>query len=116
LIIRLGYTGAVLGTSLSLVLASVYFMIMFHKVQNISWREASGRALIAPTLACLLAVGVSFLVSLHVRANVQGMAVVSVTFAVSYLFALTKLPFWDAYDISQIKRYIPQAVKEKWCG
>jgi len=112
-IIWLGYTGAVWGTSLSLVLASVYFIIVFHKVQNISWQEATGRALISPALACLIAAGVSLLVSLHVRANVQGMAVVSVTFAASYLFALTKLPFWDAYDVSQIKRYIPQAMKER---
>jgi O-antigen/teichoic acid export membrane protein len=109
LIYRFGFAGAVLGTSASLILASGFFMSVFHHRTGYPvfrvLRESYFKPILysVPVLAVLLAI--------HPTKNLSwlGLAGVGVFFGIFYAIAILFGHFFDEYDWSKIESFMPVA-------
>jgi len=102
---NIGFRGAVLGTSLSLILASSYFILLFHRALHLPARETTVKAIGYPTLTCLLVSLIVMGLSRYVHPDMKGLLFLGFIYCLFYLVTITKLPFLDRYDLEQIKRY-----------
>lgn len=109
LILRLGYKGAVMGTSLSLITASCVFIAIFHRIQHLpgsdlvraTWVPASAATvlgIIAWRLAPAIGGWVSFLI-------------VAAAFGSLYVAGL--LLFWLQSEDSQFVAYIRELIQRR---
>jgi len=54
LVIKIGFFGVVLGTSISMIFASGYFILMFHRTMNISVIKTTETVLLKPLSASII--------------------------------------------------------------
>jgi O-antigen/teichoic acid export membrane protein len=109
LIYKFGFAGAVLGTSVSLILASGYFMLIFHRRTGYSvsrvLEEGYFKPILCsvPLLAMLLAIPATKVLSWF------GLAATGVAFGACYAVSILLSQFFDEYDWSRIERLLPVA-------
>ena len=107
LIYRFGFSGAVLGTSVSLFVASAYFIYVFHRETRYSFVRLIGESYIKPisisviTLLGLLAIrpitGLSWF----------GLAELTMAFGISYSVLILLSRFFDEYDWRKFEQFLP---------
>ena len=106
LIARFGFTGAVVGTSVSLLLASAYFMSMFHAHTGYSigrvLRESYFKPIVCSTLATL------FLFGLRRTGDLSwvGLGGMGIAFGLCYCVAIFVSEFFDDYDWKMFERVL----------
>jgi O-antigen/teichoic acid export membrane protein len=106
-IYKLGFAGAVLGTSTSLILSAVFFSGLFHRRTGYSiWRvlqEGYLRAALCsvPTLAVLLTIFRPKQMSWY------GLVGFGVCFAVLYAVLILFSRFFDEYDLTKLESFLP---------
>jgi O-antigen/teichoic acid export membrane protein len=107
LIYRFGFAGAVLGTSVSLVFASSFFLFLFHRHTGYSaWRLF--REAYAKPLAGGIALSVPmWLVFRAVTPSWTGLIVAGVVFATLYVAVILASRFFDQYDWGKAEGLIP---------
>ncbi len=107
LIYKFGLNGAVLGTSLSLVLGSLYFMTVFHlrtgypvvRVLREGYLKAATCSI--PALVCVLIVCPASHLSWF------GLVGIGLCFGILYLVMVLFTGFFDAYDLAKIEGFVP---------
>ena len=107
LIYEFGFAGAVLGTSLSLILASGYFMAMFHR----RTRYSVSRVLQEGYLKPIICSGLALLALLAIRSTKDlswfGVIWMGVAFAAFYSIFILLSRFFDEYDWGKMEILIP---------
>ncbi len=109
LIYKFGFTGAVLGTSLSLIIAAIYFMSLFHGRTGYSIFRLLQESYLKPSLCAVAAL--LFLVWLrnHLANSWFGLIEQGLIFGFLYAVAILSSRFLDAYDWEKIQTIIPIA-------
>lgn len=109
LIYKFGFAGAVLGTSVSLVAASVYFMYLFHSRTGYPVSRLLRESYLKPICCSVLVLAV--ILAIHPARNSSwfGLVVIGAVFGVLYIIAILLSRFFDGYDWSKIEDFIPMA-------
>lgn len=105
LIIRYGFTGAVFGTAVSLSLASLYFIVMFHQRTGYSFSSVLEPYLKPLIWGALLTFIAEVTVPLG-RLHWYGLVVTAVAFTAAYLAGLFLLRYFDAFDIRALEQLL----------
>jgi O-antigen/teichoic acid export membrane protein len=107
LIYKFGFAGAVLGTSVSLIVASAYFMSVFHRRTGYVVSRVLREGYLKPILCSVLVLVA--LLAIHPTKNLSwfGLAGMGVIFGVLYVLAILLSHFFDKYDWSKIESFMP---------
>jgi O-antigen/teichoic acid export membrane protein len=102
-----GFRGAVIGTSLSLGIASAFFLYLFQREARIPFLEIVRSAYLKP-IACSLAVMTLFgLFARSEHSSWLGLVIRGGFFGVGYLLVLAFTRFFDSFDLAILKRLLP---------
>lgn len=109
LIYKFGFAGAVLGTSSALIIASGYFMLMFHRRTQYSVSRVLREGYLKPAFFSVLILLVLFVV--HPAKNLSwfGLVGAGVIFGGAYSAAILLSRFLDEYDWSKVESLLPAA-------
>lgn len=106
LIIKLGFFGAVYGTALSIIIAATYFILVFHKVMQISLFETIYNITLKPCMASVLSYILTFVVLKQLSTigwlDLAGLAVVFLTIFTTIIMVLR---YFDDFDKDLISKY-----------
>lgn len=102
-----GFAGAVVGTSVSLLLASLFFIYQF-------WRETAGlfagmvrKAYLKPGICSALTLIPLWLFTSRTGASWGSMVCEGIAFAILYAFLLLLVGFFDTFDVAVVERLFP---------
>jgi O-antigen/teichoic acid export membrane protein len=109
LIYKFGFGGAVLGTSASLILASGYFIALFHRRTGYSVSRVMRQGYLKPTFCSVVILAALF--AIHPAQNLTwfGLVGAGAVFAGFYSTAILLSRFFDEYDWSKMESLIPAA-------
>ncbi len=109
LIYKFGFAGAVGGTSASLILASGYFVAVFHNTTGYSISRVLRESYLKPTLCSLLVL--AFALVFHLTQNLSwfGLAEAGFVFGVFYSGVILQSRFFDEYDWRKAELFLPWA-------
>lgn len=114
LIIKIGFIGAVLGTTVSLTVSSCFFIGIFHKYIA-SPSKAFFRLFYKPIIACIVPTFIIVVlnhvfcaqINLSRIAKVSFLGINAVIFAILYVFSILLSKYLDEFDIKLLKDKIP---------
>jgi len=105
LIIRLGFNGAVYGTSFAVVTATLYLLFMFHRETHYPVLRLCN-TYVKP-LSCAGALAPFFYYVIHSRqSRWLDLIVISTIFMASYGAGLVLLRYFDAFDLEALERIV----------
>jgi O-antigen/teichoic acid export membrane protein len=102
-----GFQGAVIGTSLSMVIASVFFLYLFHRETGGSYSNVIRGAYAKPIICSLVIVGFLWIVTHAEPPNWRRLATEGFVFAAAYLILLLLVQFFDRFDLEIVERFLP---------
>lgn len=109
LIYKFGFAGAVLGTSISLLAASAYFIAVFHRRTRYSVLRLLREGYLKTSLASLFSLGALFLLHLPRQNSWLGLILMTIGFGLLYSVIILLARFFDEYDWSKIEHFVPFA-------
>jgi O-antigen/teichoic acid export membrane protein len=109
LIYKFGFAGAVVGTSVSLIVASGYFISMFHRHTGYSLVRVLQESYLKTILCSVLPLSVLLAIRPPRVLSWIGLAGMGVAFGFSYAIAILLSHFFDDYDWNKIESLIPGA-------
>jgi O-antigen/teichoic acid export membrane protein len=109
LIYKFGFAGAVLGTTVSLMIASGYFLSVFHRRTGYSVSRVLQESYLKPICCSALVLAVILTIDPTRNASWLGLAGRGVVFGICYFIAILVSRFFDEYDWSKIESFIPVA-------
>jgi O-antigen/teichoic acid export membrane protein len=107
LIGKYGFSGAVMGTSISLLLATGYFIYLFHRETGYPFARLLRESFVRPTICSIAAIAFVRLIQSPEELSWLGLAGFGVAFAVLYAILLSFSGFFDPYDWSKIEGLVP---------
>jgi O-antigen/teichoic acid export membrane protein len=107
LIYMYGFSGAVVGTSISLVAASTFFLYLFHLHKRYSVTRLLREAYAKPVLYSIALLSLGFVLHPMQGASWLGLFIGGAIFAVLYVTALLFSSFFDQYDWMKAESLIP---------
>lgn len=107
LIYKFGFAGAVIGTSASLIIAAVYFMVVLHQHTGYSLARVVGEGYLKPICCSLLALAVIKAAHLTQNSSWLGLAEIGIIFAGLYFVTILLTRFLDEYDWGKIESFLP---------
>jgi O-antigen/teichoic acid export membrane protein len=109
LIYKFGFAGAVVGTSVSLVLASSYFISMFHRHTRYSLSRVLLESYLKPILCSVVIL--AMILAIHSTRDLSwfGLAGLGSLFGILYGIAILLSHFFDEYDWIKIESFMPLA-------
>jgi O-antigen/teichoic acid export membrane protein len=107
LIYKFGFAGAVLGTSLSLILASGYFLAMFHRRTGYSAVRVLQEGYLKPILCSVVALAALLAIRSTKDLSWFGLILIGVVFAGLYSIFILLSRFLDEYDWGKMESLIP---------
>ncbi len=107
LIYKFGFAGAVAGTSASLVIASLFFMAVFHRNTGYPLSRILQQGYLRPVLCSIPLLIVLFLIYPVGNLSWFGLIAVGLAFGVLYTTAILLSGFFDDYDWSKIEPFVP---------
>jgi O-antigen/teichoic acid export membrane protein len=107
-----GFTGAVYGTSLALLIATVYFIVTFHRVTHYPISQLLMPYAKPIAWAASLALVARLAIPIH-QLRWVGMTITAMAFAALYGTALILVGYFDAFDLRVVERFltVPKALK-----
>jgi O-antigen/teichoic acid export membrane protein len=109
LIYKFGFAGAVIGTSVSLIVASSYFMFLFHRHTGYPFLRVLQESYLKPVL-CSILILVAFLAMRTTKSlSWFGLVSMGIAFGVFYVIAILLSGFFDDYDWAKIESVMPLA-------
>jgi O-antigen/teichoic acid export membrane protein len=107
LIYKFGFAGAVLGTSASLILASGFFISVFHRRTGYPVFRVLQEGYSKPLVTSIVILAVILVI--HPTNNLSwfGLVGVGVVFGAFYSIAILLSGFFDEYDWSKIESIMP---------
>jgi O-antigen/teichoic acid export membrane protein len=108
LIIKMGYYGAVIGTAVSMILAALYFIAMFHRVMAVSIWQLGVKILLVPVAAC----GASYLLLFYGLRQIERVGwfwliLLGLLYVLLFGVLILILGYLDEFDRSLANRYSP---------
>ena len=116
LIYKFGFSGAVVGTSASLIIASTYFMLLFHRRTEYSFLRVLLESYWKPTYCSVLGLFLILTIRPVRGCSWFGLAERGVVFGVFYCFAILISRFLDEYDWRKIESFLPMAKHARRVG
>ena len=109
LIYKFGFAGAVLGTSISLLVASGYFVLLFHRHTGYSISRVLVESYLKPVLTSVIILTVIF--SIHPSSTMSwfALAATGLIFGAIYCLVILLSGFFDDYDWTRLESYISVA-------
>lgn len=107
LVYRYGFAGAVVGTSISLVVASAYFLYLFHHQTHFSVWRLLREGYMKPVICSLVLSGVVLALRTVASSSWLGLASQGLALAVAYAAVLLCSRFFDQYDWSKLEALLP---------
>src|SRR5581483_6820080 len=107
LIYTFGFAGAVTGTSISLITASLIFFYLFHRETRSSLSRLLREAYLKPLGCSLLLVAILAFVLPAANLTWIGLALRALVFAVAYTGLLLCSNFFDQYDWTKLQSAVP---------
>jgi O-antigen/teichoic acid export membrane protein len=107
LIYKFGFAGAVLGTSVSLIVASVYFMLVFQAHTKYLGTRVLRESYLKPICCSVLVLTV--ILTIHPVRDVSwsGLVGIGLVFGSFYSVAILLSQFFDEYDWRKIESLVP---------
>jgi O-antigen/teichoic acid export membrane protein len=109
LIYKFGFAGAVLGTSASLMLASAYFMWLFHRRTGYPVSRVLRESYLKPVCCSFLILGSILPAHLMRTGSWLRLAEIGVGFGVLYCSTILWSGFLDEYDWNKLEALVPLA-------
>jgi O-antigen/teichoic acid export membrane protein len=104
---RWGFSGAMLGTVLAMMIGSVYFFIVAAPHLEIPFHETLYGAYFKP-LVCSLVAAVAMWLTKTIGSGAWHITLVSaVVYVLVYLLGLVLTRFFDSFDLTKAERYLP---------
>lgn len=107
LVYLFGFAGAVVGTATSLVVASTYFLYLFHRQTKLSVSRLFREGYLKPMICSIVVLGFLFVVHPSKDLSWPGLVLQGLVFAALYLVAVVSCGFLDRYDWGKIETLIP---------
>jgi len=107
LVYRHGLWGAVITTSVSVVIATAYFLYLFFRQTGISFMIVVRRAYLKPLLSALILLTVLSIVVPVDRLGWGGFVLLGILFGVLYLLGLCLVRFFDGFDLAIARKFLP---------
>jgi len=107
LIYRFGFPGAVLGTSISLVIATAYFLYLFHSETGNPVGRLLRQSFVRPVVCSLGILAVLRVIQPPEGLSWPGLAAEGLAFGFLYIIVLSFSGFFDRYDWSKIESLVP---------
>jgi len=101
----LGFAGALIGTATSLVLASAFFVIIFHWREVIPLRSTFKRGLLIPSLASLVPGLLLAVAYSEMPGRVESFILIAGVYAVAYILLLIRSSHLDRSDRDRFRSY-----------
>lgn len=102
-----GFQGAVVGTSLSMVVASVFFLYLFHRATDGSYSNVIWFAYAKPFVCALVSAGLVWTVTRVAQPSWSRLVVEGVGYGAGYLLFLLLARFFDSFDLKILERLVP---------
>jgi O-antigen/teichoic acid export membrane protein len=107
LIYRYGFSGAVMGTSVSLIFATGYFIYLFHRETAYPMGRLLRESIVRPVVCSLGVLAFLRIIQSPEGLSWWGLAAEGLAFGVLYVIALSFSGFFDPYDWSKIEGLVP---------
>ena len=109
LIYEFGFAGAVLGTSISLMVASAYFIAVFHRRRGYPLVRLLREGYLKTGLASLISLAFLFALRPPRELSWLGLVLMTIGFGLLYSVIILLSRFFDEYDWSKIEHFVPLA-------
>jgi O-antigen/teichoic acid export membrane protein len=104
---RWGFAGAMLGTTLSMMIGSIYFLIAAAPHFEIPFHQTLFRAYFKPLLCSLLAAIAMWPMRTMGLRGLQELLASIAAFVIIYLAGLLATKFFDTFDLAKAERHLP---------
>ena len=109
LIYKFGFSGAVVGILIAVVVATALFFYWFYRTTKYQWRRLIAEAYLKP-VACSILLLASFMVlAPPERLGWIGLSLQALFFGALYFVALLLTRFFDRFDVAQVESLLPIA-------
>jgi O-antigen/teichoic acid export membrane protein len=102
-----GFQGAVIGTSLSLVIASGFFLYLFRRETGGSFPKVIRGAYLKPIVCSFAIVAVLWILTHSQQSSWTKLLLDGIIFGVIYLVLLLVFQFFDDFDLAIAERFLP---------
>lgn len=109
LIYKFGFNGAVMGTAVALILASAYFMVVFHRQTKYPISRLLKESYLKPVFISALLIAVLLAVDPTKQLSWFGLVALGCIFGGLYSIAILLSRFFDEYDWNKIEGLVPGA-------
>jgi O-antigen/teichoic acid export membrane protein len=109
LIYGFGFSGAVVGILIAVVVATVLFFYWFYRISGYSFARVLREGYLKPTGCSLAVLMILMLVAPQGRLGWVGLSAHALTFGVLYVVGLFPTRFFDAFDLAQLEGFLPIA-------
>ena len=109
LIYKFGFNGAVMGTAGALILATAYFIAVFHRRTKYPITRVLKESYLKPVLVSALLLGFMVLIDVTKHLRWAGLTGVGLAFGMLYASGILLSQFFDDYDWNKIESFVPIA-------
>ncbi len=109
LIYRFGFSGAVVGILIAVVVATVLFSYWFYSITGYPFERVLREAYLKPIGCSLAVLAILMLVAPPSHLGWVGLSAHAIAFAVFYALGLFLTRFFDLFDLAQVEGFLPIA-------
>jgi len=102
-----GFGGAVIGTSLSLIVASCFFLYLFRRETGRTLPKVFRIAYLKPMVCAVAGIAALWMLTHSERSSWSKLVVNCVVFGIIYLVLLLLVHFFDSSDLAMLERFLP---------
>ncbi len=114
LIIKFGYYGTVLGTCISFIICSTIFLVLFHKITNISLVQTAKKVFFLPFLVGLVSLFIPLLIFEQIgNYSLVFICLTGTLYMCIYGWLIWKSGYISVSDIELCKKLLPAITKYK---
>lgn len=104
---RWGFSGAMLGTALPMIISTVYFFISFRRYLDIPTGEILRRAYLKPFLCSAAAAAAMWTTTMLPMPEWQRFIAMIIVYAAVYVVGIVASRFFDTFDFEKMEGHLP---------
>ena len=104
---RWGFSGAVLGTAIPMIISTIYFLTVTKKYFEMPLSQILRRAYLKPLLCSLAAASIIPVIALLRMSRLQELLAVTVAYGAIYIIGLAVTRFFDSFDLAKAESQLP---------